>query len=43
MAEEDLARVSRLLRRMVGTFTEIGEERLGLLSRLQHIAEMSKI
>lgn len=38
-----LPRVSRLLLRIAGTFSEIGEERLNLLSRLQHIAEMSKI
>jgi excisionase family DNA binding protein len=38
-----LPRVSRLLRRIAETFSEIGEERLGLLSRLQHISEMSRI
>jgi excisionase family DNA binding protein len=38
-----LVRFSRLLGRVVDTFSEIGRERLGLLSRLQHIAEMSKI
>jgi DNA-binding transcriptional regulator PaaX len=38
-----LARVARLLGRVVDTFSEIGQERLSLLSRLQHIAEMSKI
>jgi excisionase family DNA binding protein len=41
--KETLPRVSRLLWRIAGTFSEIGEERLDLLSRLQHIAEMSKI
>jgi len=41
--EDYLVRVSRLLGRVVDTFSEIGQERLGLLSRLQHIAEMSKI
>jgi len=40
---ETMPRVSRLLLRIAGTFSEIGEERLNLLSRLQHIAEMSKI
>jgi excisionase family DNA binding protein len=38
-----LPRVSRLLQQVADTFSEIGEERLNLLSRLQHIAEMSKI
>jgi ligand-binding sensor protein len=38
-----LGRVARLLGRVVDTFSEIGRERLKLLSRLQHIAEMSKI
>jgi excisionase family DNA binding protein len=41
--DETLTRISRLLQRIAGTFSEIGEERLNLLSRLQHIAEMSKI
>lgn len=39
----DLARVARLLHRVADTFSEIGQERLDLLSRLQHIAEMSKV
>lgn len=43
VSEGDLARVSRLLGRVADTFSEIGQERLNLLSRLQHIAEMSKI
>jgi excisionase family DNA binding protein len=38
-----LDRVARLLGRVVETFAEIGQERLSLLSRLQHIAEVSKI
>lgn len=38
-----LPRVSRLLRRVAETFAEIGQERLSLISRLQNIAEMSKI
>jgi excisionase family DNA binding protein len=41
--EDVLPRISRLLQRMAGTFSEMGEERLNLLSRLQHIAEMSKV
>jgi excisionase family DNA binding protein len=40
---DELPRLSRLLRRVADTFSEIGQERLILLSRLQHIAEMSKI
>jgi excisionase family DNA binding protein len=40
---ETLPRISRLLLRIAGTFSEIGQERLYLLSRLQQIAEMSKI
>jgi excisionase family DNA binding protein len=43
VTENYLSRVSRLLQRIATTFAEIGEERLSLLSRLQHIAEMSKI
>lgn len=38
-----LPRVSRLLHRIAGTFSEIGQERLELLSRLQHISEMSQV
>jgi len=36
-------RVSRLLQRVADTLAEIGRERLNLLSRLQHIAQMSRI
>jgi hypothetical protein len=36
-------RIARLLQKVADTFTEIGQERLSLLSRLQHIAEVSKI
>lgn len=38
-----LPRISRLLQRVANTFSEIGQERLALLSRLQYIAEMSQI
>jgi excisionase family DNA binding protein len=38
-----LPRVSRLLQRVADTFSEIGQERLTLLSRLHYIAEMSQI
>jgi excisionase family DNA binding protein len=41
--QDYLPRVTRLFRRMADTLSEIGQERLNLLSRLQHIAEMSKI
>jgi excisionase family DNA binding protein len=43
MAEDDLPRVAKLLRRVADTFSEIGQERLDLISRLQHIAEMSQV
>lgn len=43
LPEEQLNRVGQLLRRVADTFSEIGEERLSLLSRLQSIAEMSKV
>jgi excisionase family DNA binding protein len=39
----DLDRVSRLLRRVADTFSEIGQERLNLLGRLEKIAEMSRV
>ena len=41
--EESLTRISRLLGRVASTFSEIGQERLNLLSRLQQISEMSKV
>jgi excisionase family DNA binding protein len=41
--EDHLPRVSRLLRRVADTFSEIGQERLVLLTRLQRIAEMSQV
>lgn len=43
MSEDDLRRVSRLLRRAADTFAEIGQERLNLIGRLEKIAEMSRI
>jgi excisionase family DNA binding protein len=41
--EDYLSRVSHLLTRVADTFSEIGQERLNLLSRLQHIAEVSRV
>lgn len=41
--ESHLSRIVRLVLRVADTFSEIGQERLNLLSRLQHIAEMSKL
>jgi len=38
-----LDRVSRFVKRMADTFSEIGQERLALLSRLRHIAQVSSI
>jgi excisionase family DNA binding protein len=43
VSQERLAHISSLLRRVVDTFSEIGQERLSFLSRLQHIAEISNI
>jgi excisionase family DNA binding protein len=43
VAKGSLPRISRLLQRVADTFCEIGQERLRLLSRLQHIAKISKI
>jgi ligand-binding sensor protein len=42
-SEDGLVRVARLLGRVAETFSEIGQERLNLLSRLQQISEMSKV
>ena len=36
-------RISRLLRRVADTFSQIGQERVNLLGRLEKIAEMSRI
>lgn len=41
--ENALQRVPRLLHRVADTFSEIGQERVNLLGRLEKIAEMSKI
>lgn len=41
--EGDATHISRLLLRVAETFSEIGQERLSLLHRLQSIAEISRI
>ena len=43
MVDSQLIRVSGLLQRVADAFSEIGEERLELLGRLEQIAEMSRI
>jgi excisionase family DNA binding protein len=43
LPEDSLCRIPGLLRRTAETFSEIGQERLNLLSRLQRIAEISSI
>jgi ligand-binding sensor protein len=43
VTEVTLGRIPTLVQRMADTFSEIGEERLALLGRLQHISEMSRI
>ena len=43
MPEDHPRRVSHLLLRVADTLAEIGQERLSLLNRLQHIAQVSKI
>jgi excisionase family DNA binding protein len=43
VSAEELSSVSQLLHRMAETLSELGQERLDLVSRLQHIAEVSKI
>lgn len=43
VTQGNLDRVPSLVQKVAETFSEIGQERLNLLSRLQHIAEMSKI
>jgi excisionase family DNA binding protein len=41
--DSQVDRIARLLGRVADTFAEIGRERLSLLSRLEHIAEVSKV
>jgi hypothetical protein len=41
--EGEATHIAHLLSRVAQTFSEIGQERLSLLRRLQSIAEMSKI
>lgn len=43
LGETELLRVRRLLRRIADTFSEIAQERMSLLSRLEKIGEMSRI
>ena len=43
LASDQLPRVVALVRRMASTFSEIGQERLGLINRLQVISEMSQL
>ncbi len=43
LAETHLPRVPRLLWRIADTFSEIGQERVNLLGRLEKIAEMSRL
>jgi excisionase family DNA binding protein len=43
VSDEHLARVSSLLQRVAATFSEIGEERMSLLNRLRHIAQISSV
>ena len=41
--ENSLDHICSLLQRAATAFTEIGQERLKLVSRLQHISEMSRV
>lgn len=43
LSADDAVRVSRLLQRMSATLSDIGDERLALLSRLERIAEMTRV
>jgi excisionase family DNA binding protein len=43
LAQDQLPRASRLLQRVADTFSEIGEERLKLVGRLQRIAEITNV
>lgn len=41
--EDQIPRIRELVRRLAETFSEIGQERLNLLGRLEKIAEMSRV
>ena len=43
VAEPTLARISGLVERVAATFSEIGQERLGLVNRLRRIAEITNL
>lgn len=43
LADASVARLSRLVQRVSVTLSEIGDERLSLLSRLERIAEMTRV
>lgn len=43
VSDDQVPRMVELVRRMASTFSEIGQERLGLISRLQVISEMSQL
>lgn len=43
VSDGQVERIARLLGRVADTFAEIGRERLSLLSRLEYIAEVSKV
>lgn len=43
LPEEDLSRIPQILRRVSDTITEIGQERLKLVGRLRHIAQVSQV
>lgn len=43
VSEEELSRIPQILRRVAQTITEIGQERLKLVGRLRHIAQVSQV
>jgi excisionase family DNA binding protein len=43
LSQDDVSHVSKLVRQVAGSFSEMGQERIALLSRLQHIARVSTI
>ncbi|HSJ56228.1 MAG TPA: PocR ligand-binding domain-containing protein [Anaerolineae bacterium] len=43
LSEAELSRIPHILRRVSETMTEIGQERLKLVSRLRHIAQVSQV